>query len=264
MILLQIDLYQLFGEPLTELAALILLFFIGVIAGFININAGGGSTLTLPALIFLGLDATVANGTNRIAILLQNVSAVYSFKKENYHHFNVSWKLSLLTLPGAVIGAVVAVNVSGELFEKILALIMIGIIISMIIPGKKLKLIDNSEGELSWKVYLAMFGIGFYGGFIQVGVGFLLMAALHYIMKLNLVYVNMHKVFIVLIYTIPALAIFVFSGNVNWQFGLALAAGNMTGAWLGVKFSVKGGEKYIKGVLIVAVGIMSLKLLGVF
>jgi uncharacterized membrane protein YfcA len=109
-----------------------------------------------------------------------------------------------------------------------------------------------------------MFGIGFYGGFIQVGVGFLLMAALHYLMKLNLVYVNMHKVFIVLVYTIPALLVFVITDNIHWQFGFSLAAGNAIGGWWGAKMSVKKGEKFIKMVLIAAVSIMSLKLLGVF
>lgn len=242
----------------------LLLFAAGTAAGFINVNAGGGSTITLPILIFLGLDGAVANGTNRIAIFVQNVSAITSFKKEKYQHFKTSFKMALFTLPGTIAGAVIAINISNELFETVLGIIMIGIIISMIIPNKRKIFSDNPAGEQGWMVFLSMFGIGFYGGFIQVGVGFLLMASLHYLMKLNLVYVNMHKVFIVFIYTIPALSIFIFSGNVNWQFGLTLAAGNALGAWWGAKFSVKKGEKYIKIVLIAAVLIMSAKLLGIF
>ena len=109
-----------------------------------------------------------------------------------------------------------------------------------------------------------MFGIGFYGGFIQVGVGFLLMASLRYLMKLNLVLVNMHKVFIVLIYTIPALLIFILTDNINWIFGLSLAAGNVIGGWWGAKVSVKKGEGFIKVVLTVAVFIMAIKLIGLF
>ncbi len=248
---------------MTDFYSIILLFIVGCVAGFINVNAGGGSTITLPTLIFLGLDASVANGTNRIAIFLQNVSAIYSFKKEKYDNFKLSLKLSLFTLPGVIAGALLAVNIESQLFEKILGIIMIGIIISMIIPRKKMQLSDK-EGEPNWKVYLAMLGIGFYGGFIQVGVGFLLMAALHYLMKLKLVFVNMHKVFVVLIYTIPALLIFIYSDNVNWPMGLSLATGNALGAWWAAKFSVKGGDKYIKYILIIAVTIMSIKLLGGF
>ncbi len=117
--------------------SILILFGTGLIAGFMNVTAGGGSTLTLPALIFLGLDSATANGTNRIAILLQNVSAVYSFKQENYKQFDISLKLSLLTLPGSILGALLAIKISDELFQKILAVVMIGIIISMVIPTKK-------------------------------------------------------------------------------------------------------------------------------
>ena len=67
---------------MPDIAGIIILFVVGAIAAFINVNAGGGSSLTLPVLIFLGLDPSVANGTNRVAILFQNVSAVYAFKKE--------------------------------------------------------------------------------------------------------------------------------------------------------------------------------------
>lgn len=248
---------------MTDLSSILILVGVGLAAGFLNVTAGGGSTLTLPALIFLGLDSAMANGTNRVAILLQNVFAIASFKKEKQADFPLSLKFSLFTLPGAIAGAVIAINVGDELFQKILAVIMIGIIITMIIPRKKVTQ-SISEKKPGWKIYLAMFGIGFYGGFIQVGVGFLIMAALTYIMNLNLVRVNMHKVFIVLIYTIPALAIFILSDNVNWFLGLSLAIGNAIGGWWAAKFSVKKGERFIKLLLIIAVFIMSLKLLNVF
>lgn len=249
---------------MSDLNQLFILFLVGIAAGFINANAGGGSTLTLPMLIFLGLDASVANGTNRIGILLLNLSAVSSFKREQYSKFKLSFKLALITLPGAIIGAFFSISISSKAFEIILALIMIGVIITMIIPKKKIEILSDGDGEQSWKIYLAMFGIGFYGGFIQVGVGFLLMAALHNLMKVSLIQVNMHKVFIIFFYTIPALIIFILSDNVNWILGLGLAAGTMTGAWWGAKFSVKGGEKYIKIILIIAILIMVIKLLKIF
>lgn len=249
---------------MDEFVHLIVLFVFGIFAGIINVNAGGGSSLTLPMLLFIGLDGAVANGTNRIAILLQNISAVLSFKNENHSKFKISFKLALFTLPGAIIGAYSAIHISNALFEKILAVIMIGVIVTMFIPKKNIKAIEELTKKQKSIVYLAMFGVGFYGGFIQVGVGFLLMASLYYLMKQSLVMVNMHKVFIVLIYTIPALLIFILSGNVDWGYGLTLAGGNMIGAWWGAKFSVKGGDKFIKAILVVAISIMSLKLFGVF
>ncbi len=249
---------------MNEIYALIILFAVGAVAGFINVTAGGGSTLSVPVLIFLGLDAAVANGTNRIAIFIQNISAVYSFKKEKYQQFGLSMKLALLTLPGSIIGALLAVKISDALFQKILAAVMIGIIISMILP-KPRTVLDNAENKkISVSVILSMIFIGFYGGFIQVGVGFILMAAINYLLKFDLVHVNMHKVFIVLVYTVPALIIFIITGNVNWTFGLSLAGGNAFGGWWAAKFSVRKGDKLIRIILMIAIFIMSLKLLDVF
>ena len=248
---------------MPDIAGIIILFVVGAIAAFINVNAGGGSSLTLPVLIFLGLDPSVANGTNRVAILFQNVSAVYAFKKEKFYELKNSLILSALTLPGAIIGAVTAVSISDKLFETILGVIMIFIIITMLLPKKKMdKTSDNFT--IDWKIIVAMIVVGFYGAFLQVGVGFLLMAAFQYLMKLDLIRVNMHKVFVVFVFTLPALLVFVLTDNVNWFFGLTLSAGNAFGGWWGAKLSVKKGEKLIKFVLIVAILIMALKLLNVF
>lgn len=245
-----------------EIAQLLLLFAVGTIAGFLNVMAGGGSSITLPLLIFMGLNSALANGTNRVAIFIQNIFAISSFRQQKVHQFKRSLQLSLLTLPGAVIGALAAVSISDIWFQRILGIVMIGIILSLFVSpaGKKQALKERKH----WLIYPAMLGIGFYGGFIQVGVGFIFMAALYHILRLNLVHVNMHKVFIVFIYTIPALGIFIYTGNVDWVLGLSLAAGNAFGAWWSARFAVKGGERVIRGVLAAAILIMSLKLLQVF
>jgi uncharacterized protein len=249
---------------MDHLYLVIILFFLGSLAGFLNIMAGGGSAITLPVLIFLGLNPAVANGTNRIAIVIQNISAIYSFKKEDYFEFKESMKLSLFALPGAIIGAFAAVNVDDEIFKNILGVIMIGIIISMVIPRKKIDTSAKSSPLQKFYLYLGMIGAGFYGGFVQVGVGFILMASLHYLGKYNLILVNMHKVFIVLVYNIPALLIFILSGDINWFLGLSLATGNAFGAWWSAKYAVKKGEKAVRIVMMIAIFIMSLKLLNVF
>jgi uncharacterized membrane protein YfcA len=248
---------------LSEILAVIILFIVGAIAAFINVNAGGGSSLTLPALIFLGLDASVANGTNRVAIIFQNVSAVYSFKKEKYYELKNSLILSLLSLPGAIAGAVFAVRISDEAFEKVLGIIMILIIVTMLIPQKREKKVTD-DFKIDWKLAISMIAIGFYGGFLQVGVGFIIMALLHNFLKLDLIRVNMHKVFIVFVFTIPALLVFILTDNVNWFYGLSLSAGNAFGGWWGAKLSVKKGEKLIRIVLIIAILIMAVKLLDIF
>jgi uncharacterized membrane protein YfcA len=249
---------------MQELMKLLLLFGVGSLAGFINVMAGGGSTITLPTLIFLGLDSSLANGTNRVAILIQNISGILSFRQEKYHKFKMSLKLASFTLPGAIAGSIIATTISDTLFQKILAYVLIGIIISLLLPRPNQKKIEDSNHyQKNWFIYPAMVAVGFYGGFIQAGVGFLLMASLYHLMRLDLVRVNMHKIFIVFIYTIPALLIFFLTQNVDLKFGLTLAAGNALGAWWSAKFSVKKGERVIRIILMVAILMMSLKLLDI-
>ncbi len=248
---------------MPEYLDFLILFGVGIAAGVINVMAGGGSSLTLPALIFLGLDSATANGTNRVGILIQSVFATLSFRKEKISGLNLSLRLAALTIPGAILGALIAVRISDKWFEIILGIIMIGVIISILIPQSK-NGITTEEGKKTWLIYPIMFAIGFYGGFVQVGVGFLIMAALYHLLKINLVFVNMHKVFITLIFTIPALIIFIWTDNVDWLLGLVLAAGNGLGGWWAARISVKGGEKVIRYVMIVAIFIISLKLFGLF
>jgi uncharacterized membrane protein YfcA len=175
-----------------------------------------------------------------------------------------SSELSLFTLPGAVLGAILAVRISSALFERILGGVLIFIVISLFFSRSYRDRGSDQQGQKNWLIYPALLGIGFYGGFLQVGVGFLFMAALYHLLKVDLVTVNMHKVFIILIYTLPALFIFILSGNVNWKFGLVLAAGNAFGGWWGAHVAVKGGERVIRIILAVAITIMALKLFGLF
>lgn len=241
------------------------LFIIGIISGFINVMAGGGSALTLPVLIFMGLDSAMANGTNRIAIITQNMAAVTSFRKLDVHEFERSFSLTLWALPGAIAGAILAVNVGDEMFQRILGVVLIATVITIIIPQKTNGAQSSPPSKLREKlIYPAMFVIGFYGGFIQVSVGFLFMAALYHLLKMNLVYVNMHKVTIVLMYMVPALLVFAWTGNVNWGLGLVLGAGGALGGWWAAHVSVKEGEKAIRAILAVAIIVMALKLFNVF
>ena len=249
-------------------AYIAILFGLGIIAGFQNVMAGGGSLLTLPMMIFM-LDSMpqypasqsgrLANGTNRVAILIQNIFAVAGFRKKGHSNFKVSLKLAAFAVPGAVLGAIFADRIPNASFKKILGLVVIAAVI-LIIKKKKLTQVTADEAHPAL-AYLAMFGIGFYGGFIQAGVGFLLIAVLHGLMRLSLLKTNMHKVFIILLYTVPALLIFAYNGAVIWSMGLILAAGNALGAWLGTHFAVKKGEEFIRIILLLAMLAMAVKLI---
>jgi len=245
---------------MPEFAPYVLLFGVGLLAGVINIMAGGGSTLTLPVLILLGLDGATANGTNRVAIVIQNIFATWSFHREQVSHVRQSFVFAAWAMPGAILGAVLAVRIDDVWFERILGVVIIGVVVSMLVhrPGGREA---TPEGRKTWWIYPALFGIGFYGGFIQAGVGFLFMAAFYHLLKMNLVFVNMQKVAVVLLYTVPALAIFAWHGNVDWALGLSLAGGNALGGWWAARFSVRRGEKVIRVVLIIALLLVAAKML---
>ena len=239
-----------------------LLFGVGSVAGIINVMAGGGSTLSLPTLIFLGLDGGMANGTNRVAIVVQNVVATLSFKAEGVSRLRRSALYAVWALPGAIGGAIAAVRVSDLWFERILSVVMIVVVVSMLFPRKSGAHAGAQSGS-KW-IYPSLFCIGFYGGFIQMGVGFLFMAAFYHMMRMNLVVTTVHKVVIVLFYTVPALLIFAATGHVDWGMGVCLAAGNAAGAWGATKMAIRGGERAIRYVLSVAVLLMAAKMLGAY
>ena len=243
-------------------------FAVGVAAGFINTLAGGGSLLSLPILIFLGLPTAIANGTNRFAIMIQCLFAVAGFKRKGISNFKLSLLLSVPALIGAIVGAQIAVDMSDALFKRVLAIIML-FVLGLILwnPVKKLHInpqYDKDTIGLRWNrliiTMIAFFFIGIYGGFIQAGVGFIIIAALTTISGLSLVDTNSHKVFVVGIYTAFALLIFVFNGKVCWTVGMALAAGNGLGGWLGSHWVVTRGERWLRLILIICVVAMAMKL----
>ncbi|MDN5200957.1 sulfite exporter TauE/SafE family protein [Fulvivirgaceae bacterium BMA10] len=234
----------------------------GLIAGFINTIAGGGSLLTLPALIFLGLPPSIANGTNRLAILFGTLSATSGFRSKGISVFPYSIWLSISSIIGAIIGAKIAIDIKGELFNRILAVVMVLVVLNMIFRpfGKKGSLEENLSKKKQWYGVIAFFFVGIYGGFIQAGVGFIILAILTSINGLSLVKSNSIKVFVVFIYTFSAFVVFLLESKVNWQLGLTMAAGQTIGAWTASRLSVKSGDKWIRPVLIVTVVALSIKL----
>ena len=250
---------------MQDLFFLILLIVVGIISGFLNVMAGGGSAISLPLLIFIGLDSPLANGTNRLAIFIQTIASIISFKQEKFFEFKTSLKLAAFALPGAIAGAVLAVNISSILFQRVLGIFIFGILLTVIIPqSKKSGTGQATEAVHGWLIYPIMMIIGFIGGFHQVGIGFLMIGALSHVMKMDLVRINMHKAAVFFIYTIPALMVFAWTDNINWKYGIALAIGNAIGGWWSAKIAVRKGEKTIRIVLAVAMLIMAIKLLSSF
>jgi uncharacterized membrane protein YfcA len=241
---------------------ILILIGAGVFAGSVNTIAGGGSLLTLPLLIFMGLPTAVANGTNRIAIAVSTLSANIGYASKNVVTYPFSVYLGISALFGAILGAKIAIEIEGAIFNRILAIIMIIVVLIMVF---KPKMTDSISQERTTGKHLAIslvafFFIGIYGGFINAGIGFIIMLFLNIFNRMNLVRVNAAKVGIAFIYTIGALATFALSGNINWLYGLILAIGTSIGAWTASRFSVDKGEGFIKQAMILMVLFMAIKL----
>lgn len=241
---------------------LILLAFIGIVTGVINTLAGGGSLLTLPMLIFLGLPPSVANGTNRIAILIQSIVTNAGFRSKGINTYPFSIYFGISATLGAILGAQIAIEIDGELFNKILAVIMV-IVVAYLVLNRKTRMEDMIErvsGQHLWISIILFFFVGIYGGFIQAGVGFLMLLVLSGVNRFSLVKSNALKIVITGIYTVFAVIIFIINDKMNWEYGLILAFGNAIGGWFTSRWSVKKGDGLVKIFLVIMVIIMAIKL----
>ncbi|MDH5298521.1 MAG: sulfite exporter TauE/SafE family protein [Desulfobulbaceae bacterium] len=249
----------MFASYPVQLAAL---FAVGILAGFINTVAGGGSFLTLPLLIFMGLPASVANGTNRLAILLQSVAGMGKFHSSGVFPWRFALVVSVPAVAGALLGAHWAVGMGDEAFKRWLALFMVVMtFVSLYKPKGRLAPATNGYSPRRWLAILAsFFVIGLYGGFIQAGVGFLLLAGMAFTDS-DLVRGNAVKVFVVFLFTLFAMGIFIANHKVDYGLGVVLGLGSAIGAWVGARASVKGGSLFIRRFVMAMMVLFAVKLL---
>lgn len=245
-----------------EIWQLILFAGVGFLSGWVNVLAGGGSIFTVPVMVLLGMPGPVANGTNRIAIIAQSVAAIAAFRRRGYSDWRLSASLATVASVGAYFGARIGVELDGPWFDRVLALVLVGVGVLMATGADRVD--DRKEAGAPRNVLLGhalMFGAGIWGGFIQVGVGILMMPILYRVMGIDLVRTNMHKVFITLMFSLVALAVFASHVAIAWEVGAALALGNAFGGWAGAKSAVAGGAKLIKVAVYAMIAAMAIKLL---
>jgi uncharacterized membrane protein YfcA len=213
-------------------------------------------------LIFLGLPAATANGTNRIAIFCQNVFAIAGFKRQGVFPLRLALICAPPALIGSYIGANLAITVDEMVFRRLLALVMVAVVIFMAVdPMKRFRRSEMTMTPMRLVVLLvSFFAIGVYGGFVQAGVGFLIITGL-LVHGLDLVRVNAVKVLVIFSFTVVALGVFVMHGQVDYVLGLSLAAGNSVGGWFASHLAVNKGHEWIRRFVIATVLIFALRLL---
>ena len=239
----------------TPLGVLLLLAA-GLAGGFINTLAGGGSMLTLPALMMFGLPADIANATNRVGVFLQSVTAVRGFKQYDRLDSGAIIPMLVPTVLGALIGSLLASYLPVSMLKPTLLITMVLMAVYMIVKPDG---VAPAEGTPAYGVFekpvglAALFFAGVYGGFVQAGVGFILLAALAGSLRYDLVRANALKMVATGVFAVVALGVFIARDQVMWVPGLILAAGTMLGAHLSVKFAVRVEQSTLKWLLLIMV-----------
>ena len=232
----------------------------GLASGMLNVVAGGGSFIILPLLLFLGLPATVANATNRVGVVAQTIGSLWGF----HQHGSLDWRWALrATAPavaGAAIGVWAALYTPDIAFRRILSIAMVAVTLwSLLRPRAPLVTSTTPVPASNPWIVGSFFVVGLYAGFIQAGVGFLVLA-ITTTAGMDLLRGNAVKVLSVLVLTGLSLAAFAATGHVDWPRGLALGAGNLVGGVIGVRLAVAMGHAWLERLVTVAVVIFAFAL----
>lgn len=246
----------------VDMGLYLFLLVAGFAAGIVNSIAGGGSFLTLPALMLFGLDLNLANGTNRLAVLLSSASAVATFNKHKRMDRGLATRLSVQTLVGVPIGFLLAVYLPPQSFQFLFGFLFLAMAVIIVLNPKRLAGKRDVTEISPWKLFPVFVGIGIYVGFIQAGMGILLLVAMSWLNSGDLIASNAIKNGIAFIVTLAATLFFVFYGLVAWAPGLVMAAGNVVGGVVGAKLAIKRGNRLVFGFLVVVMVATGIKLLA--
>jgi len=226
----------------TELLFQLLLFPAGFLAGIVNVLAGGGSFLTLPVLIASGLPIHVANGTNRISVIVQGLFATADYHKKGQFDPKLYKTLLPPILLGSLGGAYLATRIDPERLGRVFGVLFVLMAIFLVVRERMKWALPQRPHPLR---HLALFLVGAYGGFIQAGVGLWILLTSSTLFAVDALRANTVKLPLTLTFTTPALLLFLHADMVRWIPGLILAAGTVLGAIVGVRLSLKGGAPLI-------------------
>lgn len=233
----------------------------GTIVGIINTLAGGGSIISMTMFMAFGLPINVANGTNRVAVLMQNLAATITFIRKKSFNINHGLLLSVPVIVGNIIGAIVASDIDEWVFKICFGVILLVIMVYLLIDHK-LKPKEGHNIEIKPLHYFLFFLIGFYGGYIYIGLGYLILTITLWQMRMDMVTANAIKGFVILIATPFSLAVFMIKGNVDYAFGLVHGLGNMVGSFLASHYMTNWGKGFIKIFMAIIVAICFADLAG--
>lgn len=251
-----------------QLTDFLLLFFGGLFAGIINTLAGNGSAITLSLLFLFGLNANVANATNRVGVFLQTIVAVLALKKDNATKklFRQSAWFLIPSFVGSIIGAWIAIDIDETILKTTIGVLMLIILGSMFYSPKRWATDTIDKNRKTPLNFILFFGLGFYSGFVQMGMGLVFLSIMILVAQYSLKDANIIKQFLVLALVAPAFLVFAFSGQINWKLGLFIASGQTIGAFIASRFLLQNdaAQKWIRYLLMIILVVAAIRLLGIW
>ena len=243
----------------------------GVIVGIINTLGGGGSIITMSLFRAMGMPLDIANITNRIPVVMQNLSATVSFMRKRMVDFRNGFLLSIPAIIGTIVGTFVALEVDEMTFKICLSVVLAVILIYLIVDRNSSPDIHAGHSlVVKWWHYVLFFIVGFYGGYIYIGLGFLILAVTIWTMNLDIVTANVLKGCVIFISTpfalVTVLCINQFGGGepvaIAWNEGLLHGVGNIVGAIMASHWAVSWGVKFVKWFTLFVIVVAFIDLMG--
>ena len=221
---------------------------VATLAGVVNTLAGGGSFAVIAALVFLRVDAATVNGTLRIGILVQCLSAALTFQRRGALELRTALLLAPAVALGGLAGALVGSAISGQTLRPLFGVLLCAWALLMLFGRGGFTAKDEAPRalDLPWQLMSAL--AAFYGGLLQAGAGFPFMAILVLYGRRDPLRANGIKVVLMAAYTLLALPTYARAGLIDPSLGAALAVGSLLGGWIGAKLQFSHGLPLIRRV----------------
>ncbi len=246
---------------MPEISTLLLVLFIGIVAGFIDSTVGGGGLISIPSLIFLGLPPQIAIATDRLGCIGQSLAALPKYWRAK----KIIWRyvplFIIISLVSAIIGANILLNINQLALQKIIGVLLLILLIILFLKPKSGIRSSNPSG---WKKILGLliyFLIMIFGGFFGGGVGPLILYTLIFLFGFTVIEVNATKTIPWFLLALSSFIIFALNGIVDYQKGIVLFVGMALGGYLGAHTALKKGDLWVKRLFAIIVIVSSIKLL---
>lgn len=241
---------------------ILILLVSGITVGFLNTLAGGATVISMAVFMALGLPIITAAGTNRIAVLMQNIVSTFFFRRQKLIDIKQALRLSVPIILGTVIGTQFTMLITDGLYSIFFmgGLLFLGgmlILKPLAWVGKE----NTNIKKTTPLIWIILFIAGIYSGSIYVGVGYIFIAIFAVGFGIDLIRANALKGFMAMILTPVSLVLFVIHGEVDYSFGLIHGIGNIIGAYFGSKYATKLGVGFIRKVLIIMIIVSAIDLI---